>query len=213
MPRLCSDKTPLESVDRLLSFLFDFTLVGGALFFIIRLLQFQRNLHSKNELQKIQARISILRINLKGKVKKRANSFRNYFVKSIVPGENYDRDLNEILEIKFETSADFQKYFDLIQGLHSFVSSLTLLEHPADKYIAGDEQTELMILRIVKEMQHASALYNNKIENFNKLNPKTKWGEIDPMQFSAMTEIDRILQTQAEPEKPSTDTDENAKAA
>lgn len=142
----------------------------------------------------MQARISILRINLKAKVKKRSNDFRRYFTGSINPGESLDRDLNIAIEIKFEISSDFQQYFDLINNLHTSITAAHKHpEHTVEKYLENDTHKEQVILRFIKEMKDTSSKYNEKVEVYNKANPKNKLSPIDPLQFEAMKDIEEIL--------------------
>lgn len=191
----------MNSIYQLFSFLFDFTLVGAGLFFAIKLLQFRSHLHAKNELQRIQARISILRMNLKAKVKKRANAFRSYYAKSIVPNEILDRDLSALVEIKFESGNDFQQYFDFVQNTHTLIAAIhNEVESPVKAYEELDLKNEQIIIRIVKEMHDGSTNYNEKIEAYNTANPKNKMTLIDPIQFSSMHELFQNLHIEANTE-------------
>ncbi len=184
----------MDSIHKLFSFFFDFTLVGAGLFFAIKLLQFRSNLNAKNDLQKLQARISILRMNIRAKVKKRTNAFRTFFSAAITPDEVLDKDLTSMLNIKFEAGPDFQQYFDYIKNTHSLVAALHKdLENPMQKYLDEDAKRELVIIRFVKEIKETSAKYNEKVEVYNKINPKNKMTPADPIQFELMTEIERIL--------------------
>ncbi len=99
--------------------LFDFTLAGAGLYFLVRILQFRQKQSAKNEIQKLQARVSMLRIALKAKVKKRANSTRVFFSKNIVPGDILESEIDQLGENKFETSKDFQTYYDRIKNIQS----------------------------------------------------------------------------------------------
>lgn len=184
----------MDSIYKLFSFLFDFTLIGAALFFAIKLLQFYSTLSAKNELQKLQARISILRMNLKAKVKRRAKAFRAYFSVAINPGEILDKDLSSILEVKFESGNDFQQYFDYVKNIHTLISAIHKdPEHPVQKFLEEDAKRELVIIRFVKEMKETSAKYNEKVEIYNKINPKHKLPSTDPLQFESMADIEQIL--------------------
>jgi hypothetical protein len=170
-------------------------LIGAALAFVIKLLPFRANLVAKNELQKLQARISILRMNLKAKVKKRANAFRQYFAVSINPEEALDKDLSGILEVKFEAGPDFQQYFDYIKNIHSLITALHKdPDTPLQKYLEEDAKRELIIIRFVKEMNETSKKYNEKVEHYNKINPKQKL----PIQFNSLADIEHILGLETE---------------
>lgn len=138
-------------------------------------------------------------MNLKAKVKKRTNAFRKYFTIAINPGEMLDRDLSSILDVKFETGADFQRYFDSIKNIHSLITAIHKdPDHPVQKYLDEDAKRELVIIRFVKEMKDTSAKYNEKIEVYNKINPKRKLASIDPIQFDSMADIEHILNLEPE---------------
>lgn len=191
---LCPIRDILDSILKTFSFLFDFTLFGAGLILVLNVLKFRSNLKTKNELLRLQARISILRMNIRAKVKRRANEFRKYFAASITPDDLLDKDLNGILEIKFEIGADFQKYFDSINNIHSMVTALNKDPNaPTEKYFEEDPRLELVILRFVKEMKDSSKSYIEKAEKYNKANPKQKIDMVDPLNFDAMSTIENAL--------------------
>lgn len=138
-------------------------------------------------------------MNLKAKVKKRAHAFRKYFAPSINAGEILDKDLSAILDVKFEVGSDFQRYFDLIKNTHSLITAIHKdPEHPVQKYLDEDAKRELIIIRFVKEIKETSAKYNEKIDSYNKINPKHKLASTDPIQFQSMQDIEHILNLEPE---------------
>lgn len=138
-------------------------------------------------------------MNLKAKVKKRAKAFRAYFSVAINPGEILDKDLSSVLDVKFESGADFQQYFDYIKNIHSLISAIHKdPDHPVQKYMDEDAKRELVIIRFVKEMKETSAKYNEKVEIYNKINPKRKLPSADPIQFASMADIEHILSLEPE---------------
>ena len=188
----------MESIYSLLSTLFDFTLAGGALFFIVKMLQFHQRRAAKNDLQKLQARVSMLRISLKSKVKKRANSFRVFFTKNIVPGDAIDLEFDRMVENKFESSADFQNYFDLVKQVHAQLLQIhSKTEILVRNFIPSDQQNELAIVKIVIEMKDISLKFNIKADSFNRMHPKSRIGHLDPMSFSASDDFEQILKDEA----------------
>lgn len=96
----------------LLSMLFDFTLFGSVILFVIKFFHHQKNMGAKKQIDNLQAKIAILRMSLKAKVKKKVNLFKNRYVDPTNSGDTVDSTLNLMLENKFETSEDFQNYFD-----------------------------------------------------------------------------------------------------
>lgn len=191
----------MESLHHLFSFFFDFTLISGGLFFVVKLLQFKHNLSVKNDLQHVQSRISLLRINIKSKVKKRANAFRTYYAKLITQRHELDNNLTASVDITFETSRDFQQYFDLIKKIHSLVATLNKdPQTPIEKYLELDQKNEIAILRMTKKMKEVSHIYNEKVEAFNRLNLKNKLKLAEPLEFKALEEIEAILNLHPQPE-------------
>ncbi len=183
----------MDSIYRLLSTLFD--IAGAVLFVIIKSLQYRRRVMARNELLKLQARVSTLRIALKSKVKKRSNSFRSYFPKAIPPNGQIDGELNALGEIRFESGADFQRYFEMIKKIHLTLAELPkTFESPIEGFRTGDEQTALYIAKVIKEMKESTQVFNLKAESFNKLNPQKRIATLDPMTFDAMAEIEGLLQ-------------------
>lgn len=184
----------MESIYKLLSILFDFTLIGASLFFIVKFLQFRSNLIIKNEIQNLRARVSILRINLKAKVKKRTLAFRNYFTTSIAMDGPLDKELNLILDLNFEVSREFQRYSEAIKNIHLLVSENHKDPlHPIQNYLVEDANKELTIIRFIKEIKDISKKYNEKVKIYNKKNPKKKLELTDPIQFDWIKEIEQIL--------------------
>ena len=178
--------------------LFDFTLAGGALFFIVKMLLLHQSRAAKNDLQKLQACVSMLRIALKSKVKKRASSFRVFFTKNIVPGEAVDLEINRMTENKFESSSDFQNYFDLVKQVHAQLLQIhSKTEILLGNFIPSDQQNELAIVKIVKEMKDFSSKFNSKADNFNRIHPKSRIENLDPMSFSASYDFEQILKNEA----------------
>ncbi len=187
----------MDSIYRLLSTLFDFTIAGSVLFVIIKSLQYHRKVTARNELLKLQARVSSLRIALKSKVKKRSNSFRSYFPKAIPPNGQIDGELTVLSENRFESSADFQRYFDMINKIHLTLAELPkTFESPIEGFITGDAQMALLIAKIIKEMKDTTQWFNAKADIFNKVNPKKRITTLDAMVFEAMSEIDGLLQNE-----------------
>ena len=90
----------MDVIFSLLSSIFDITLVGAAIFCVVKIIEYRRNLITKNEIQTLQAKVSMLRMALKSKVKKKANSFRSKFVKPVNTGDPIDNAIGELSDNK-----------------------------------------------------------------------------------------------------------------
>lgn len=198
----------MDVIFNLLSTIFNITLVGAVIFCILKFIEFRRNLLTKNEIQTLQARVSMLRMALKSKVKKKANSFRSKFVKPINSGDPFDIAISDLTENKFETGEDFQNYFDLSKRINSYINADFNLSSDSIKnlnpgvqvedFMGPDLKNELAIIRTIKEITDASSKYNVKAETFNKLNPKVKIPYVDPLIFNSLTEVNRIFRDSAD---------------
>jgi hypothetical protein len=192
----------------LLSLIFDITLLGGGLLFFIKLFHFRRNLVLKNNIQVQEAKVIMLRIVLKSRVRKKVATFKTQFTKPIHPGEQLDEALKMILNNNFEKSDDFQSYFDVCRRINGFISSEQektveeLLRSYGDKrfenFMGPDINNELAIIRVIKEMTEATSKHFTYIEYFNRLNPKIKFMNIDPLLFIALYDVKRIYRDSVE---------------
>ncbi len=184
--------------------LFNITLAGAVFLFAFKYVQFRKNSNSKNELDALQAKVSMLRMALKSKVKKKANSFRAKFVKPINSGDSIDLSISELCENKFEKGEDFQAYFDLSKRINSYVNaemksnievgtSNQDVKNKIEDFMGSDIKNELAIIRIIKEMTDTTTKYNAKADSFNKANPKSKTSLLDPLIFPALADVSRIF--------------------
>lgn len=198
----------MDVILSLLSSIFNITLIGAALFCTIKFIEYRRTLHTKNEIQSLQARVSILRMALKSKVKKKANSFRSKFVRPINQGDPFDNAICELTENKFETGEDFQMYFDLSTKINSFINAEVKLTTDAatnkktssqfEDFMGPDLKNELAIIRTIKEITEIIAKFNVKADVYNKLKVKSKVTLLDPLIFSSLTEVNRIFTDDSE---------------
>jgi hypothetical protein len=199
--------------------------MGAAIVFVIRFIQFRKSKESKNEIQTLQAKVSMLRMALKSKVKKKANSFRAKFVKSVNVGDPIDTALGELMDNKFETGDDFQHYFDLSKRINSYInaeiqssneansSAFSHANKKLEDFMGPDLKNELGIIRIIKEITEASTKHNSKAELFNKLNPKAKIHLLNPLQFSSLAEVSRIFRDEVEEKESDGATSDQFEAA
>ena len=159
--------------------------------------------------QNLQARISQLRLALKAKVKRKSNTFRAMSKAQIIEGDLFSSTLKSLTEVKFETSDDFQMYFDISKQIVKIIN----LDNKVDghdnqaagtNYMSSDFKTEMDIIRIIKEISDMSARVNHRIDEHNRTNSQ-KIPRIDSIMFPAITEVTRVFKSEGSPETDSVD--------
>jgi hypothetical protein len=160
----------------------------------------------KNDLQNLQARLSQLRMALKGKVKKKANVVRAACTSNIVEGDPFDQAVQQLVNNKFESSDDFQDYFDTSRKLVRLLqidSKEPIAEHSVENnYMSHDFKTEMEIVRIIKDMCDLSAKINARIEEHKRTSGQ-KVARVDSLVFPAITEVNRIFNAEVPEETKS----------
>ncbi len=183
----------VDSIFGLITILINFSLFGGALLFILKVLKTRKKKDLKEEIDNLQAKISLLRISLKSKVKKKSFTFRALFTKPLSEGEPLDLALNQLISNKLETGNELQNYFDLSRIINSHIVASVPLYHPAEDFMTSDFQNEISIVVLIKEICSLSARLNKRIENFNLVNHQAKINAVDSLIFPAMSDVQRVF--------------------
>ncbi len=162
----------MESIFDLISIVVKISLFGGAVFLVLSVFKTKKLSSFKNDVQNLQARLSQLRMALKGKVKKKSNVIRASYASSIVEGDQFDQAVQQLVNNKFESSDDFQDYFDTSRKLVRMLqieSKEPLPETSVENnYMSHDFKTEMEIMRIIKDMCDLSAKINVRIEEHKR---------------------------------------------
>lgn len=174
----------------------------------------KKSTNIKTEIQNLQARLSKLRLSLKSKVKKKSQVFRASFTKTaITEGDMIDVALKELVENAFETSEQFQMYFEQSRKIVNFIQVETSeAPQPSDlenNFMCSDFKTEMDIVRIIKEMSIISARINGRVEDNNRTFPSQLLKRVDGMAFESLKEVDRIFKTDEPPVVVDQDETEN----
>lgn len=145
----------------------------------------------------MQAKISQLRLALKGKVKKKANVLRGSFKGALAHGDMVDNALRELADNNFENGEDFQNYFDSSRKIINFINiqnegDAAVNASPDKNFMSGDFKTEMDIVRIIKEMSSLSSKVNSRIDDYNRINQNQKMPKLDSLIFPSLAEISRI---------------------
>ncbi len=188
----------MDSILELFNTILSVAFFGGVLLMAFKIAKFKKFNGVKSEIQNLQARLSQFRLALKGKMKKKANTFRASFKSAVSEGDMIDKALRQLCENKFETGEDLQAYFDLSRRIVNFihVENGTDATTPAsleNNFMCSDFKTEMDIVRIIKEMCELSSRINERIDEHNRINPGHILARVDSMQFSSQTEITRIF--------------------
>ncbi|MFZ3230407.1 MAG: hypothetical protein WA160_09390 [Pseudobdellovibrio sp.] len=189
----------------LVSYLAYIGFLGAAIFCVFNVLRSHRKAAGLKVINYHQAKLAMLRIGFKAKIKRKAQQFRVSFRKSIPKGEVADLALDEMVTIKFETGEEFQRYFDICKKVNQFLAAEntdfdpsigvdTKVTNQAQKdFMSTDLINELAIIRIIKEMTEVSEDLNKKIATYNYLNQTKQIPQINILQFASLIEVNRVF--------------------
>lgn len=207
----------MEAIFDLLTLVIQISVVGGLAFAVFSMLRSQKFNSAKNEMQNLQARLSQLRLALRAKVKRKSNALRSMFKSGIAEGDLFDNTIKSLCDVKFETSDDFQNYFDISRQLVKMIQLDTGGEgmnqqSVENNFMSNDFKTEMDVLKIIKEMSDLSARINNRVLEHNRTSSQ-KLQKVDPIVFAAITEVNRVFKgedSSGGPTNPSGSTDNAA---
>ncbi len=185
----------MDAIFDLINLVIKITLATGGVFIVFNMLRSKKFNSTKSDLQLLQARLSQLRLALKAKVKRKTNAFRTMLQSPIIEGDLFDNITRSLVDVKFETSEDFQNYFDISRqtlNLIQIENGTTAEANPENNYMSNDFKSEMDILRIIKEMTELSAKINNRVEEHNRTSSQ-KLKKVDPLYFSSITEVNRVF--------------------
>lgn len=177
------------------------------MFFVFKVLRDRRRMIGLKQISATQARLAMLRINFKAKIKKKALQFRASFRKTIPKGEVADIALEEMVELKFETGEDFQRYFDICKKINIFLKAdaLPVAADPNappivaestqvfEDFMSSDFKNELAIIRLIKVMTEASADLNRRIESYNNMHLAQPMPKVDSLYFVSLMDVNRVF--------------------
>ena len=174
----------------------------GVVFIGLTFLKSKKFSNAKNDIQNLQARLSQLRLALKGKIKRKSNVFRAGIKANIVEGDIYDSTLKSLTEVKLETSEDFQTYFDISKQLAKMVQlsgdGASMPSHMTDNnYMSSDFKTEMDIIRLIKDMSDLSSKINIRVEEHNRTSSQ-KLQRVDSLVFPSITEVNKVFKGEDE---------------
>lgn len=200
-----TDELLVEIIQVLLSYLAYIGFFGAFLFVVLKFLRDRRKMSGLKQISNSQARLAMLRITFKAKIKKKALQFRASFKKAIPKGEVVDLALDEMLTLKFETGDEFQRYFDICKKVNVFLSADKAAGEPNpnapahdtsqifEDFMSTDFKNELAIIRLIKEMTEVSTELNKKIDAYNNLNLTKPVPKVDSLYFISLIDVNRVF--------------------
>lgn len=207
--RWFSDKFTVDAIFDLINIVVKLSLFGGAIFIALSYMRSKKLNSFKTDIQNLQARLSQLRLALRAKVKRKSNVLRAASNVAVVEGDMFDSALKQLVENKFESSDDFQEYFDISRKLVKTIQieSKELISEVSieNNYMSQDFKTEMDIVRMIKEMCDLSAKINARIEEQKRTSPGQKIARVDSLVFPAITEVNRIFNSEDKGESHSSD--------
>lgn len=194
----------MDPIIDLFNIVLKISFIGGFFLLASNLIKHKKSTNAKVEIQNLQARLSKLRLSLKAKVKKKSNIFRTSFTKTAVTeGDMIDNSLKELVDNTFESSEQFQKYFDQSRKIVNFIQIENQIgpatnEAVENNFMCSDFKTEMDIVRIITEMSNISSRINSRINEHNITYPSKPIKKVDAMVFESLTDVMRIFKTDEE---------------
>ncbi len=114
-----------------------------------------------------------------------------------------DNSLKELVDNTFESSEQFQKYFDQSRKIVNFIQIENQIgpatnEAVENNFMCSDFKTEMDIVRIITEMSNISSRINSRINEHNITYPSKPIKKVDAMVFESLTDVMRIFKTDEE---------------
>lgn len=212
MTHILADELLVEIIQTLLAYVAYIMFLGTSMFFVFKLIRDRRKMVGLKHINAGQAKLAMLRISFKAKIKKKAQQFRATFRKTLPKGEVADLALEEMVDLKFETGEDFQRYFDICKKVNVFIkadaagpegaaaASATSPEGAPpssgqvfEDFMSTDFKNELAIIRLIREMVEVSSDINRKIDSYNNMHTTKPLPKADPLSFVSMIDVNRVF--------------------
>ena len=190
-------------------------------FFVLKFFRQKQIDQHREDIKKLEAKMSSFRMLLRAKVKKKAQFYRATMPQSIRQGDPIDNSANELCDLAFEQGSDFEKYFDLSKQLNNFLkigldkakaaaeakgaaapdTTATVDAKPSpatavgtnSEFMTADIKNEFTIIKIMNEMVDLSHKIKSRIESYNLNNTKSSLPVPETIHFKSLPELKRIL--------------------
>ena len=190
-------------------------------FFVLKFFRQKQIDQHREDIKKLEAKMSSFRMLLKAKVKKKAQFYRATMPQAIRQGDPIDNSANDLCDLAFEQGPDFEKYFELSKQLNNFLkigldkakaaaeakgaaapeatATAEAKSSPAagigsnSEFMTADIKNEFTIIKIMNEMVDLSHKIKSKIESYNSNNSKSSLTIPETIHFESLPELKRIF--------------------
>ncbi len=204
----------MDSLLNFMSYIFNFTVLAAFSLFCFKFIQARKNSGEKNQIQNLNAKLSMLRMTLKAKIKGKSHKYRALFKAGIGAGDPVDVLLNELISLSLENGDDLQRYFDVSKKINSLLMAEAAKEAARESFEAKKDQvakdtshigkedfmgtdfkSEIAILRLIKEMVEISSVLNKRIDHYNLSGSKNPISRVNSLSFPSFVEVNRVFVT------------------
>lgn len=218
----------MDGVLALVGIIIKITFMGFVTFVILQVLRNMKKTTLREEISKVEAKLSALRMNLKTRVKRKAARFRATYPQPITEGDPIDTSINQLSNLPFEKNNDFQDYIDLCKKINNYIF-MASMNKPAPSsegeqkkvdnanadtadFMGDDFKNEIQIVRTISDMALVSRALSKQIYKFNHFDKRISIQPQEPINFPSMFELQRVFRdapdessapAQAVPEKKS----------
>jgi len=197
----------VDGIYAILSMIINISFLGLLTFLVLHIL---RNLKKRNLLEdiaKVEARLATLRLNLKARIKKKANRFRASYPQSIANGDPIDIATSKLMDISFEKNSDFQDYIDLCKKINSYIEIASIdiapekraeFQNPAinSDIMGTDFKNEINIVRLINDMVSVSKVHCKMIAKYNNFDKKIKIPQKESINFTSLFELQKVFKNE-----------------
>jgi len=197
----------VDGIYAILSLIINISFLGLFTFLVLHIL---RNLKRRNlidDITKVEAKMAALRLNLRTRVKKKANRFRSTYPQVITQGDPVDLATNRLMDISFEKNNDFQEYIDICKKINGYIEVAAIdlapekkaeLMNPAinSDIMGTDFKNEIMIARLINDLVSVSKIMNKMITKYNNFDKKSKLQLREAIYFTSLFELQKVFKAE-----------------
>ncbi len=204
----------MDGVLALVGIIIKITFMGFITFVILQVLRNMKKTTLREEISKVEAKLSTLRMNLKTRVKRKAARFRATYPQSITDGDPIDVGITQLSNLAFEKNSEFQEYIDLCKKINNyiFMASMNKPAMPAEgeqikvdnasadtaDFMGDDFKNEIQIARTISDMALVSRTLSKQIYKFNHFDKRISIQPQESINFPSMFELQRVFRNTQE---------------
>ncbi len=199
----------MDGVLALVGIIIKITFMGFITFVILQVLRNMKKTTLREEISKVEAKLSTLRMNLKTRVKRKAARFRATYPQPITDGDPIDVSITQLSSLAFEKNSEFQEYIDLCKKINNyiFMASMNKPAMPAEgeqikvdnanadtaDFMGDDFKNEIQIARTISDMALVSRALSKQIYKFNHFDKRISIQPQESVNFPSMFELQRVF--------------------